>query len=146
LVRKDIVKAVNSVYKDREKLVRNMKDRQSVAGVLSKIIAVILFLVAVIIFITLLGVDFVSFIAPFGTAVLAISFVFGSAAASAFKSFVFLIFVNPFDVGDRVRLEDNRVLKILKISLLSTTCESPGSLKIHPTFVFVLVLTLVFGS
>lgn len=107
-----------------------MKDRQSVAGVLSKIIAVILFLVAVIIFITLLGVDFVSFIAPFGTAVLAISFVFGSAAASAFKSFVFLIFVNPYDVGDRISVDDKMILKVSKIELLSTTCETPEGLTV----------------
>lgn len=120
---------MSSVYKEREKLVASLRDRQSVAGVLSKIIGFVLFLVCVIIFVTLLGVDWLSLIAPFGTAVLAISFVFGSVASSAFKSFVFLIFVNPYDVGDRVTANGITV-KVSKISLLSTTFFTPDGKKV----------------
>jgi small-conductance mechanosensitive channel len=93
-----------------------------VAGVLSKIIGLLLLLVCLVIFITLLGLDFTAFIAPIGTAVLAISFVFGSMASNAFKSFVFLFFVNPFDVGDRVGISAYRLVasKIDHFVILST--------------------------
>eukprot|EP01122_Echinamoeba_exundans_P005009 TRINITY_DN15194_c0_g1_i1.p1 TRINITY_DN15194_c0_g1~~TRINITY_DN15194_c0_g1_i1.p1 ORF type:complete len:791 (-),score=144.45 TRINITY_DN15194_c0_g1_i1:30-2402(-) len=127
--RKEVVKAVSEVYKEREKLVASLRDRQSVAGVLSKIVGFILILICVIIFVTLLGVDWQSLIAPVGTTALAISFVFGSAASSAFKSFIFLVFVNPYDIGDRVTTSGMTV-KVAKISLLSTTFFTPDGKKV----------------
>jgi small-conductance mechanosensitive channel len=75
-----------------------------VAGVLSKIIGVFLFAVCVVIFISMLGVDFISFITPLGAAVLAISFVFGNVASDAFRSFIFLFFVHAYDVGDKLEI------------------------------------------
>lgn len=127
--RKEVVKAVSDVYKEREKLVASLRDRQSVAGVLSKILGFILFVICIIIFVTLLGVDWLSIIAPFGTAVLAISFVFGSVASSAFKSIVFLVFVNPYDIGDRITA-GGMTLKVAKISLLSTSFFTPDGKKV----------------
>jgi small-conductance mechanosensitive channel len=89
----------------------------------------LLILISIIIFVTLLGVDWQSLIAPVGTTALAISFVFGSAASSAFKSFIFLVFVNPYDIGDRITTSGMTV-KVAKISLLSTTFFTPDGKKV----------------
>jgi small-conductance mechanosensitive channel len=108
LTRREVVKAVNITYKQRDKLVKNLRDRRGVAGVLSKIIALFLLVICGIIFITIIGLDVSAFLSPVTTAVLAISFIFGGMASNAFKSFVFLFSVNAFDVGDRIAISSSQ--------------------------------------
>lgn len=57
------------------------------------------------------------------TAILGLSFVFGGLLKEAFESIVHILVMNPYDVGDRIQLEQGRGSKIYtvqKINILTT--------------------------
>lgn len=67
-----------------------------------------------------------SLLLPFGTSLLALAFVFGNSLKVAWESFIFIFFVNPFEVGDKVTYSGMPNFYISKINLLTTEVFAVG--------------------
>ncbi len=62
-----------------------------------------------------------------GTSLLGLAFIFGESLKDLWENFVFIFFVRPFDVGDKITIQDNIVYPVLtihKISLLVTEAHT----------------------
>jgi small-conductance mechanosensitive channel len=98
-----------------------------IEGVLGQFLNVIIAMVALICFLFVIGIDFFALAVPYTAALLSLSFVFADSLKRTFNAFVFLFFVNAFDVGDSVRL-NNENCNIDEVTLFTTTAYTGGIL------------------
>ena len=70
-----------------------------------------------------LNESFVTTLATAGTALLSLSFIFSATAAEILGSCIFLFVKHPFDVGDRVDINDEQMV-VERISLLYTVFKN----------------------
>lgn len=56
----------------------------------------------------------------FSSALVAVSFIFGPLIRDAFESLALILFIRPYDVGDRVVIADQRMM-VVEINVLTTT-------------------------
>jgi small-conductance mechanosensitive channel len=119
LTRNDIESAVRILLRDRKILAKTLQNRQSISGIIVTTMGTLAWIAIAIISLWILDVNYIASLVPLGTALLALSFVFGNSVKNAFEAFLFLFFVKAYDVGDRIGIDSETVI-ISKINLLST--------------------------
>ncbi|ORX96880.1 hypothetical protein K493DRAFT_216766 [Basidiobolus meristosporus CBS 931.73] len=107
------------IYKERKALMIGMRDMSQAVGKLDRIFLVFAFIVLFIACCMLFDNSIVKTLIPLGSMFLALTFVFGSTAASLFKSIIFVFVTHPYDAGDRVFLDGDNLM-VFKVGLLST--------------------------
>ncbi|ORX91278.1 hypothetical protein K493DRAFT_355787 [Basidiobolus meristosporus CBS 931.73] len=107
------------IYKERKSLMIGVRDMSQAVGKLDRIFLVFAAIILFIACCMLFNNGVVKTLVPLGSMFLALTFVFGSTAASLFKSIIFVFVTHPYDAGDRVFVDGNN-LKVYKVGLLST--------------------------
>lgn len=107
------------IGKDRYSIANSMHDVDQAIGVLDTLLCTVLFIMVVFVFIAFLNKSFTTTLATAGTALLSLSFVFSITAQEVLGSCIFLFVKHPFDVGDRVDINDVPLV-VERISLLYT--------------------------
>ncbi|KAK9761532.1 hypothetical protein K7432_013499 [Basidiobolus ranarum] len=107
------------IYKERKSLMIGVRDMSQAVGKLDRIFLVFAAIVLFIACCMLFDNGIVKTLIPLGSMFLALTFVFGTTAASLFKSIIFVFVTQPYDAGDRVFVDGNN-LKVFKVGLLST--------------------------
>jgi small-conductance mechanosensitive channel len=105
--------------KDRYSIANSMHDVDQAIGVLDTLLCTVVFIMVVFVFVAFLNKSFTTTLATAGTALLSLSFVFSVTAQEVLGSCIFLFVKHPFDVGDRVDINDNPLV-VERISLLYT--------------------------
>ncbi|KAF7301275.1 EF-hand domain-containing protein [Mycena indigotica] len=118
LSRAEIKTTLVKVYKERRFLARSMRDVNAALKTLDYIL--IFFALGVQFFISLsvFGVNITSSLTSVYSLIVAASFIFKSAASSAFDSIMFLFVTHPFDTGDRCFIDDE-VMVVKKMELFA---------------------------
>lgn len=106
--------------KDRYSIANSMHDVDQAIGVLDTLLCTVVFILVIFIFVAFLNKSFTTTLATAGTALLSLSFVFSVTAQEVLGSCIFLFVKHPFDVGDRVDINDVPLV-VERISLLYTT-------------------------
>lgn len=110
---------VNEISKERKSLARSMRDVDSAIRKLDDVLVVVVFIIAIFIFISFLNTNFATTLATAGTALLSLSFIFAVTCQEILASILFLFYKHPFDVGDRVDINGARYI-VKELSLLFT--------------------------
>ena len=105
--------------KDRYSIANSMHDVDQAIGVLDTLLCTVVFILVVFVFVAFLNKSFTTTLATAGTALLSLSFVFSITAQEVLGSCIFLFVKHPFDVGDRVDINDIPLV-VERISLLYT--------------------------
>jgi small-conductance mechanosensitive channel len=129
LTKGDFEHAVRVLFRDRKILAKTLQNRQSISGVIITTMDSVAWVVVALISLWILDVNYIASLVPLGTALLALSFVFGNSVKNAFEAFLFLFFVKAYDVGDRIGIDGETVI-ISKINLLSTYAYTTDGRKI----------------
>ncbi|CAG8565165.1 8748_t:CDS:10 [Ambispora leptoticha] len=106
-------------YKERKAIAASMRDLDNAVGKLDSILMVVIYFVIILLFVAFLDVSFQTYIATAGSILLALSFMVGSSAQALFECIIFLFVKHPFDVGDRIEIEEQGYI-VKEMSLLST--------------------------
>ena len=69
-----------------------------------------LFLALIIVFLLIFGIETSRLLVFFTSVFIPSVFIFGNSARSTFESLIFLFVVHPFDVGDRVVIDGQRMI------------------------------------
>jgi len=118
--------------KSRKFLFDTLHDRDNVGSVISKILGVIFWSVMTAVTLVIFGFNVYSVFVPFGTFIVALSFVFGNSLKTIWESTIFILVIRPYDVGDRVQFGTETVETVSRINLLTTESYGPdGRLYIH---------------
>ncbi|KAH9441662.1 hypothetical protein Pst134EA_000579 [Puccinia striiformis f. sp. tritici] len=94
------------LHRERLALVASMRDLDSAVGKLDSILMFIWYTVSLLITVALLDISFQTLLASAGTLVLGLSWLIGSTAQEILSSIIFLFVKHPYDVSDRVDVDD----------------------------------------
>lgn len=127
----EMIMKVVEIGRDRKSIANSMRDVGQAIGVLDGVLTVVVFIVALFIFIALLNTSFVTTLATAGTTLLSLSFVFAVTTQEFLGSCIFLFVKHPYDVGDRVDITgpEREYLVVEQISLLYTVFKRIDSMK-----------------
>ncbi|RMZ89053.1 hypothetical protein DV736_g3728, partial [Chaetothyriales sp. CBS 134916] len=109
--------------RDRLAVTHSVRDVGQAIHVLDSLLLTVVFVIIVLIFVGFLNRNFATTLATTGTALLSLSFVFATSAQEVLGSCIFLFVKHPFDVGDRVDI-NNTQYSVERISLLYTMFKS----------------------
>ncbi|KAG4433479.1 hypothetical protein IFR05_011044 [Cadophora sp. M221] len=116
----EMILAVDDIRKTRRSIAMSLHDVDQAIAILDGLLRVVVLVGVVLIFVAFLNRSFVTTLATTGTALLSLSFVFATTAQEVLGSCIFLFAKHPFDVGDRVDINNDQ-LTVTHISLLFTT-------------------------
>lgn len=97
---------IQEVAKERKAISASLKDTDSAIGKLDNVLVVVVGIITVFIFIALLDTSFKTLLATSATGLLSLSFVFGVTCQEVLASLIFLFVKHPFDVSDRIIIND----------------------------------------
>eukprot|EP01104_Vermistella_antarctica_P010314 TRINITY_DN2745_c0_g1_i2.p1 TRINITY_DN2745_c0_g1~~TRINITY_DN2745_c0_g1_i2.p1 ORF type:complete len:711 (+),score=126.66 TRINITY_DN2745_c0_g1_i2:248-2380(+) len=103
LNREDFRTRVNVIFDQRNYLANQLQARQNILNVIDTFLAGVFWILMFILGLLWFGVDFFLLVVPLASVMLAFSFAFGNSLKNIFDSFVLVVFIQPYDVGDRVR-------------------------------------------
>lgn len=82
-----------------------------------------LFVVLILITVSIFNSSAFNSLSSISSVILSFTFLFGSTAKTVFENIIFIFFIHPYDVGDRL-LINNKTYVVTKIYLLTTLLES----------------------
>ncbi|KAH8548523.1 hypothetical protein BGW37DRAFT_176756 [Umbelopsis sp. PMI_123] len=118
----DMREAIRRIYRERRNLAKSLSDLESAIHKLDIIFKSITTLLLLLVTMLVFEVSVVSIVASFSSVFVSMAFILGNSAKNAFDCLVFLFIVHPFDVGDRIIL-NNRIYIIHKLHILTTVLE-----------------------
>ncbi|MBW0490521.1 hypothetical protein O181_030236 [Austropuccinia psidii MF-1] len=111
--------ACTELHYDRVSLAASMRDLDNAVGKLNSILMFIWHFLSILIIIALLDVSFQTMLASAGTLTLGLSWLIGTTAQEILASLIFLFVKHPYDVSDRVDIDDEEYI-VKEIHLLYT--------------------------
>lgn len=108
------------LYRERKAISQSLLDRDSIILKLDFILLCGVFFISFLGFLLLLNVDYKFYLASIGPFLFAFSWVFQDNIKDLYKCFVFHLISHPYDVGDRVMIDDDEFV-VEKVDLLYTT-------------------------
>ncbi|KJZ75092.1 hypothetical protein HIM_05578 [Hirsutella minnesotensis 3608] len=115
----EMTRKVVEIGRERKAIGEGMKDIGQALRVFDKILLFIVLLVVIFIFLFFFNSSYITVIGTAGTALLSLSFVFGTTTQEFLGSCIFLFVKHPYDVGDRVDIDKVQMV-VERISLLYT--------------------------
>lgn len=98
---------VDEVHREKKAIAASVKDLDSVITKLDRVFFVIIFIIALLVFISTISASTAAALASAGTAVLGLAWVLQATAQEFLQSIIFVFVKHPFDVGDRVTVYGN---------------------------------------
>ncbi|EDR27504.1 hypothetical protein, conserved [Entamoeba dispar SAW760] len=122
----DCISAIQLVDKKKDLLKRKVRDKETISIALSRIIDIFGILLILIVICLINGVPISSYLLPSCTFFLGFSFIFGNYMKRVWESLVLVIFIRPFDIGDRIQVTGFPTVIIDEVQLLSTVAHNPN--------------------
>ncbi|KAJ7781634.1 Mechanosensitive ion channel-domain-containing protein [Mycena metata] len=119
LSRAEVKTTLMKVYKERRFLARAMRDVGAALKTLDAILLFVAFIAQFFISLSVFGVNVTSSLTSVYSLGIGASFIFKTAASSAFDSIMFLFVTHPFDTGDRCFIDDE-IMVVKKMELFAT--------------------------
>ena len=117
----EAILTIIEIGRNRSSIANSMHDVDQAINVLDSLLSGVVFVIAILIFVAFLNSSFTTTLATTGTAILSLSFVFATTTQEVLGSCIFLFVKHPFDIGDRVDLNEGAdQLTVEHISLLFT--------------------------
>ena len=116
LAEANISAAMRVVYLEREALGKTLSDTSNLVNNVGVLIAVVLGTVTLFISLGVFRVDVASLWLVTSSALLAFAFVFGTTAATMFRTLIMIFVTNPFGVGDWIRINE-QIVRVTELGL-----------------------------
>ncbi|KAJ7783196.1 Mechanosensitive ion channel-domain-containing protein [Mycena metata] len=117
--RDEVEMAVMEMHREQLSIEHSMQDLDSAVGRLDNIFMSLYVVIAILIIAVALEAQLATLVTSAGTLVLGLSWLIGGTLSEVLTSIIFLFIKHPFDVGDRIRVE-NTNYTVKEIRLLST--------------------------
>ena len=107
---------MRKIYVEREALGKTLSDTSGLVKNVGVLIAIVLGTVALFISLGIFRVDVASLWLVTSSALLAFAFVFGTTAATMFRTLIMIFVTNPFGVGDWIRIGE-QIVRVTELGL-----------------------------
>ena len=99
-----LIDAFGNIYDERRSLALTLRDSNTVLGKVSVFTGAILGIFVVVIWLLIFEINVMELWIAVGSAILGLSFIFGSSIQMIFETSLFIFFVHPFDVEDDIQV------------------------------------------
>lgn len=97
----------NEIHLEKKAIAASLKDLDSVIKKLDQVFLFIIFIIAAIVFVSIISGSAASALGTSGTTILGLSWMLQATAQEFLQSIIFVFVKHPFDVGDRVTVYGN---------------------------------------
>lgn len=97
----------NEIHTEKKSIAASLKDLDSVVKKLDQVFLFIIFIIAAIVFISIISGSAAAALGTSGTTILGLSWMLQATAQEFLQSIIFVFVKHPFDVGDRVTVYGN---------------------------------------
>jgi hypothetical protein len=125
----ELMNGILRMYRERESLVKSLNDLSQAIGQLNTLLYIITGILTLFISLPVFGISLTA-VLPFTSILVLFSFVFGSAAGSTFNCIIFLFQHHPFDVGDKIMVDDKTYL-VEELHLLTSVLQRTDGQRIY---------------
>ncbi|KAF2101710.1 hypothetical protein NA57DRAFT_16756, partial [Rhizodiscina lignyota] len=115
----EMVTTVVEIARERKDMARSMHDVSQAVRVLDRFLSCVVIVLIALIYAAFFSSSFAHYLATIGTQVAAVSFAIAGSVQEFLGSCIFLFIKHPYDVGDRVLINDTQLV-VEHISLLYT--------------------------
>ncbi|KAF8427818.1 Mechanosensitive ion channel-domain-containing protein [Tirmania nivea] len=115
----EMIMVVLLIHRERKDVAKSMQDVDNAISVLDSLLGTLVFIIVIFVFVAFNFNNFSTMLAAAGTMLLSLSFVFAITAQEVLGSCIFLFVKHPYDIGDRVDINDSKFV-VLQMSLLYT--------------------------
>ncbi|EGC38017.1 hypothetical protein DICPUDRAFT_46057 [Dictyostelium purpureum] len=135
----DLTNWVLRVVRSRKTLEYRLRDHEDIGRVINEIVNFIFWVLMFLFVMTLYGVEVSVFLVPLSTTILALSFAFGTTLRNVFESLILIFFVRPYEVGDKVVINQLEALFVDRIGIVFTSFKTMDGKAVYlPNSVLVL--------
>ncbi|KAJ5673771.1 hypothetical protein N7462_009210 [Penicillium macrosclerotiorum] len=113
----EMIMTISEFGRMRKSLNHSMHDVDQAIHVLDNLLLSVAFVIGILVFVSFVTTGFGTVIAAGATSLLSLSFVFSTTAQEVLGSCIFLFVKHPFDIGDRIEVNDKAYI-VERISLL----------------------------
>ncbi|EQB60220.1 serine threonine protein kinase [Vairimorpha apis BRL 01] len=118
---------------EKNDMSRTLVDRESIFNKLDLILSVVVTYIAVVILLILFNIDYKVYLATIGPAFFTFGWIFSDTIKEIYNCFVFLLVKHPYDIGDRVIIDDKEYIVFRTDVLSSSFIDINGKLCYIPT-------------
>lgn len=122
----EMVMMVADIARERKDIARSMHDVGQAVKVLDRFMSICLLVIIAMIYAAFFSNDFAKYLLTLGSQIAAVSFAISATVQEFLGSCIFLFVKHPYDVGDRVVINDIELI-VEHISLLYTVFHRVGS-------------------
>ncbi|AFZ81088.1 hypothetical protein BEWA_004960 [Theileria equi strain WA] len=121
---KMLKQALMNVYTHRKKFTRNIKGQQSVFKVIRRLLSTFSWILSTVVLAFMAGVTLEAIVVSGAAFLSALTVSLSYMYTNFIASIIFVAFSNPYNVGDRIRLEDGEPLTVKRIRTYTTEFSS----------------------
>ncbi|KAI5794375.1 Mechanosensitive ion channel-domain-containing protein [Peziza echinospora] len=125
----EMIMGVNFMLSEQRDIAKGVKDVSNALGVLDNLLVSIVMILIIFVFMAFNFSSFSTTLAAAGTVLLSLSFIFALTSQEILAACIFVFIKHPFDVGDRVDINDSKLV-VLQIALLYTVFSRTDTGKI----------------
>ncbi|PRP86338.1 hypothetical protein PROFUN_05479 [Planoprotostelium fungivorum] len=120
----ELVESLSQIFKNRRIVVNRMRSRRLSVDVLSTLMSIFLTFVCILLLLYNLSVDVLHLAVATSTLLLGLSFAYSTPLQELFYSLHMLYSVQPFDIGDHIRINGGPVLVVDDVGVLTSKFHS----------------------
>eukprot|EP01135_Chromosphaera_perkinsii_P001891 Nk52_evm40s212 gene=Nk52_evmTU40s212 len=104
--RREMVEAVQKIFKERKSLAYSLTDSKSIVGSLDNVLTCMCFVGLFFVYLIIFRVEIVEIVVALSTILAVLTVGLSSTIKSIYEATIFIFVVHPFDVGDRIELPE----------------------------------------
>ncbi|XP_031385031.1 mechanosensitive ion channel protein 5-like [Punica granatum] len=108
-----------NAFRERRALALTLNDTKTAVHKLHRVINVIVGIIVAIIWLLILGIATSKFLLFLSSQLVLVAFIFGNSCKTVFEAIIFLFVMHPFDVGDRVEVDQVQMV-VEEMNILTT--------------------------
>ncbi|KAL7067636.1 mechanosensitive ion channel family protein [Cryptosporidium serpentis] len=123
----DWVRLVVSMYETRKKMINTLESQEGIARVFQRMVSIVLFFFSFIFILIILGVNVNTLVISGAAIISSLSVAMNRLYSNFISSVIFVVFENPYNQGDRIRINGSQVMTVRKIGTFCTTFSNKQS-------------------
>ncbi|KEP60089.1 UNVERIFIED_CONTAM: transporter, small conductance mechanosensitive ion channel (MscS) family protein [Hammondia hammondi] len=117
-------RAMLNIYNARKRLVRGLRSQGSVASTVLRMISLLLWFVCAVVMLLVIGVDMNTVIVSGAAFLSALTVALSYLYQHFITAVIFVALTNPYNVGDRIRVDGGEILTVRKIRTYTTEFDT----------------------
>ncbi|OII75046.1 uncharacterized protein cubi_03156 [Cryptosporidium ubiquitum] len=131
----DWVRLLVTTYETRKKMINTLESQEGIAKVFKRMVSIVLWFFSFLFILIILGVNVNTLVISGAAVVSSISVALNRLYSNFVSSVIFVVFENPYNQGDRIRINNGPIITVKKIKTFCTIFSTVESVPImYPNY------------